>query len=431
MFSTHLHCHRPVRYQSFFRMALFAGAIGLSGFYATPDSSGLHLSSARAEDMLGQDVGKNLQAAQADLSANRFDKAMAAVNMADAAEKKTDYERYVIAQMRAAVAARSGDTKAALAAYDVLIASPRTPKASKGQMLMAEASIAYAAKDYTRAARSAEQYLALIGPSPQMQTVLVQCHYLQQDWAGVAKTARAVLAANEKAGITPPESLLQMLATACGNLHDTNGQTNAYVKLIKYYPRQQYWQILIHDLVSDTTLDPRLVFNVERLRLATNVLTDPADFRDMAERAVQIGLPQLGLNLINEGYAHHILGQGSDAASQAKFRNFLIQQAAKTKAALPKTVQAARTDSAANMSLVAGYNLVLNGQAEQGLALMKAGLGQNPKFPDIAQLDYAMALMDSGRTKDAITAFKAIESEGKVGNVAQLWAAYLAVPSGL
>jgi len=132
------------------RSLLLAGAIG-AALVAGP--------AAHADDVLGQAVGKDLQQAQSALAAKSYEKAMAAVDAADAVKGKTDYESYTIAQMRAAVAAQSGNVAAATKAYDVLINSSRTPKAAKGQMLMAQATMAYGAKNYAAAIPPTERYL--------------------------------------------------------------------------------------------------------------------------------------------------------------------------------------------------------------------------------------------------------------------------------
>ncbi|QDH16714.1 tetratricopeptide repeat protein [Swingsia samuiensis] len=376
---------------------------------------------AHADDVLGQVVGKDLQQAQAALAAKNYTKAMSAVNAADAVKGKTDYEAYTTAQMRAAVAAQSGDVEAAIKAYDVLIASSRTPKEAKAQMLMAEASLAYNAKNYPVAIKAIEKYLNQHGSDARMQTMLIQSYYLQSDWKNTARVAQEVVDSTLKAHRIPVESQLQMLATAYTNLKDTNAKTHVYVLLAKYYSKPDYWSVLVHDLVANPNLSPSLVFYVERLRLATGVLKNPSDYQDMGERAVQMGLSQLGLNLLDQGYANKVLGSGSTAQADAKFRSFVAQHAATERAQLPQLVEAAGTSTNAAAPLTAGYNLVLNGKVDQGLALMRRGLAKNPRYPALAQLQYGMAQMDGGHKAEAIKTLNAISDQGATKDVAELW----------
>ncbi len=401
------------------RNLLLAGVFGIAAF----------ASSAQADDVLGQAVGKDLQQAQSALASKNYTKAMEAVDAADGVKGKTDYETYTTAQMRAAIAAQSGNTDAAIKAYDVLINSARTPKATKGQMLMAQATMAYSAKQYARAIPATERYLREYGADPRMQTMLIQCYYLQQDWKGTAKAAQEQVDGTVKAGKIPPENQLQMLATAYTNLKDTDAKTHAYVLLAKYYSKPDYWSMLIHDLVANPNLSPPLVFYVERLRLATGVLKDPSDYQDMAERAVQMGLPQLALNLLNQGYANHSLGNGPTAAADAKFHAFVAQQAATSRSQLASAATQAASAPSAGPALTAGYNQVLNGQVDAGLALMKSGLGKNPHYPDLAQVEYGMAQMDGGQKAEAIKTFGAIAGNGPARDVAELWSLLLSRPA--
>lgn len=406
---------------------LMAGMLGLSAITCIPALSPAHLlvSTAQADDELGQDVGRQLQQAQAALASHNAAKALNFVDAADAVANKSDYETYVIAQMRASAASQAGNVPAALKAYDTLIRNSRTTPAARQQMLMAQASLAYGVHDYDHAAQAAGRYLQEAGPNQQMQTLLLQCHYLKQDWQGVVNAGHAILAADQKARQIPAENQLQMIATAYDQLHDGAGKTSTYVKLVKYHARPQYWQMLIHDLTADRSLTPRMVFNLQRLRLETGLLTNPAEFQDMAERAVQMGLPQLALNLLDEGYARHLLGTGSGAAAQAHFRAFVAQRAAEARNGLSAAVEAAQKSADAGPSLTAGYNLVLNGQVDQGIALMQQGLTKHPHQPDLAQLTLGMALMDGGRQAEAIQLLGNMDGDGTANNLAQLWAVQL------
>ncbi|WP_346266635.1 hypothetical protein [Neokomagataea anthophila] len=401
------------------RKTLMVGTAALSlAFFGT----------ASAADVLGQAVGKDLQQAQSALASKDYAKAMTAVDAADAVKGKTEYEAYTTAQMRAAVAAQSGNTAAAIKAYDVLIASGRTPAAAKGQMLMAEATMAYSGKNYPLAIQATQRYLKDHALDTRMQTVLIQSYYLQGDWKGCAQAAQAQVDATIAAGKIPPENHLQMLATAYTSLKDADAKTHTYVLLAKYYNKPDYWAMLIHDLVANPNLQPPLVLYVERLRLQTGVLKDPSDFQDMGERAVQMGLSQLALNLLNQGYAAKILGVGPSAPATAKFHAFVAQRAAADRAQLTQDTAAAQAATNAGPSLTTGYNLVLNGQGPAGLALMKAGLAKSPRYPDLAVVEYGMAQMDAGQKAEAVTTFNSIKNPGPARDVAALWALLLSQP---
>lgn len=383
----------------------------------------------KAADELSPKVGKPLQEAQAALAAKNYAKAMSAVNAATAIPGKTDYETYTIAQMRAAVAAQSGDVTSAAKAYDVLVESSRTPAAAKQQMLMANATMSYNAKDYARAVPAIERYLKIVGPNMQMQTLLVQSYYLQKDYKNAARVQQDQINAEIKAQHVPSENQLQFLATCYHQIKDTANETHAYVLLAKYYSRPDYWAMLIHNLAADSQMPDALQFNLERLRMATGVLKDPSDYMDMVERALQSGLPQLGLNLMDQAYKSGALGKDAGAAREARLKAMVVKRAAETKATLAADAQTARKMPNAGPSLVAGYNLVLNGQVDAGLALMREGLSKNPAAPQGARLQYGMAQMDGGRTADAVKTFSGVRGDHGTQDLAQLWTLLVTKPS--
>ncbi|NVN02336.1 hypothetical protein HW517_07545 [Asaia spathodeae] len=384
---------------------------------------------AYAEDQLSAKVGKPLQEAQSALGAKNYAKAMAAVDAADALPGKTEYEKYTIAQMRAAVAASSGDVAAASKAYDVLIASSRTPAAAKQQMLMANATMAYNAKDYAHAVPAIERYLKIAGPNAQMQALLVQAYYLQQDYKNAARVQQDQIDAEIKAKHVPSENQLQFLATCYHQMKDSANETHAYVLLAKFYSKPDYWAMLIHNLAADPQMPDALQFNLERLRMATGVLKDPSDYMDMVERAVQAGLPQLGLNLMDQAYASGALGKDAGAAREARLKAMVVKRVAETKASLAADADAARKMPNAAPSLTAGYNLVLNGQVDAGLALMREGLAKNPAAPEGAKLQYGMAQMDGGRKDDAVKTFSDVHGDHGSQDLAQLWTLLVTKPS--
>ncbi|GAN52819.1 hypothetical protein [Tanticharoenia sakaeratensis] len=384
---------------------------------------------ARAADELSMAVGKPLQQAQTALAARDYTKAMAGVNAADAVAKKTDYESYTIAQMRAAVAAQSGDTASAIKAYDVLIASPRTPAANKPQMLQAEISMAYSAKNYPQVVTLAQQYLKKYPDTTgNVGTTLVQAYYLQNDYANAAKAQQAQIDAEAKAGKKPTENQLQFLATCYTRLKDSSNETHAFVQLVQYYPKPEYWANLIHGLMVNPKIPPQLQFDIERIRLATGVLRNPSDYMDMTERAVQAGLPQLALKLMNQGYANGALGHDAGADREARLHAMVIQRANADHAKLDANAEAAKKDPGAGPLLTAGYDMVLNGQVDEGLALMREGMTRHPLHPEIAQLDYGLAQMDGGRTADAIKTLQAVTGDNGPRDIAAMWALLLQHP---
>lgn len=384
---------------------------------------------AYAADTLGQPVGTALQQAQTALAAHDYAKALAAVNQADAVKGKSAYEDYTIAQMRAAVASQAGNVAEATAAYEKLIASPRTPHNLKNQMLMSEGTMAYNAKDYPKAALAIQRYLKEAGPNPQMETLLAQSYYLQKDYAGTVKVLTPGIAAVLKAGQKPVESQLQMLAASATALKDSTTATHAYVLLATYYPKKEYWALLLHELVINTKIPASLQLDVYRIRLAVGDISTPRDFMEMTEIAMQGHMPQLALDLMNQGYQQGVLGQGAEAARQARLKALVEKTVADKKASIEADEKEALAQTSGNALLNVGYNYVTFGQAAKGIALMQQAIAKGVTDPNIARLHLGLAQMQAGNKAEAIQTLKSVAGDNGAYDIAQLWVLKLAQPA--
>jgi hypothetical protein len=398
-----------------FRAGLLAGAI-----VAFPLSMSM-VRPALAEDALSVKVGKPLQQAQGALAAHNYARAMSAVDAAEAVPGKTEYEDYTIAQMRAAVAAQSGDVAVATAAYDKLIASSRTPRDAKLQMMMAEATMAYTAKDYSRAVTGIERYLQSAGHNPAMETLLIQSYYLKQDYGNAARVQQAQIDEELKAGKIPAETQLQLLVACQTQLKDLSGLNDTYVTLVTYYPKPEYWALILHGLIVNPKIPPGLQLDVYRIRQAAGVLTAPTDFMDMTELAVQAGLPQLALDLMNAGYASGALGKDAGAPREARLKAMIVKLVADKKTTIAADEAAAAKAPVGNPLLIVGYNYVTFGEADKGLAVMQQGLAKGPLDPDVGKLHFGLAQAAAGRTADAIATFKTVGGTNGARDIAQLW----------
>ena len=78
---------------------------------------------AHAQEMVRPVVGKPLLAAKSFLASGAYAKAMGALHQAEAVPGKTAHETFLITEMRAAIANRSGDLVTASHAYEALLDS--------------------------------------------------------------------------------------------------------------------------------------------------------------------------------------------------------------------------------------------------------------------------------------------------------------------
>lgn len=379
------------------------------------------VSAASAADDLTPAVAKPLEAAEKALAAHQYGPAMDAVKNADAVSGKTSYDSYVIEQMRGAVAAQSGDLATMGSSYDRLIDSPRTTRAQKAQMIQAEATAAYTAKDYPRAVTGFERYLKAIGLDADIEKYLIQAYYLQKDYANAGRIQKQLVDETLRAGKKPAENDLLMLAACATQTKDSSAQMHAYTLLATYYPKPDYWAQLLHSLVTNSRIPPALQMDVYRVRLAVGNLEKASDYVDAAEIATQSGLPRIGLEFLSQGYTSGVLGKGPGADREARLRSFISAAAEKKRASFAGDEEAAQREKTGGQLLTAGYNYVTFGEAEKGLSLMRQALSMPLPDVNIARLRLGEAQMDAGQDAAAIKTFRTVEGDNGARDIAQLW----------
>ena len=72
----------------------------------------------------------------------------------------------------------------------------------------------------------------------------------------------------------------------------------------------------------------RLTLDVYRLMQATGNLKETSDLMEMAQLALQAGLPGEAKKVVDEGYAKGVLGTGADADRHKRLRDMANKQAA-------------------------------------------------------------------------------------------------------
>ena len=385
-------------------------------------AAGLAAGSARAEDALRPELGKPLQSAQELLKAQKYKDALARVRDADAIGGKTAYETSVIERMRFIAANGAGDTEVAAKALDALIATGRLAAADQQKFAQALAVAYYRARNYAQAIEWTARYFKDGGNDPQMRTVLIQSRYLAGDFAGAAKDLHTEFAADEKNGGKPAEERLQMLATCYLKLNDNAGYAGVLEKLVVHYPKKEYWADLLHRIQKKPGFADRLALDVFRLKLAGGNPGSASYTMEMAQLALQQGYPAEAKKVVDQGYAAGVLGSGNEAERHKRLRDLVDKQLAEDRKSLAQSENQAMAAKDGGGLVNVGFNYVLNGQNDKGLALMEQGIARgNLKRPEDAKLHLGVACLLAGQKARAQQVLKTVQGNDGTADLARLW----------
>jgi hypothetical protein len=373
-------------------------------------------------DGLRPEVGKPLQAAQELIKSQRFKEALVKIRDADAVSGKTTNEAYMVERMRLAAASGLGDVDTASRSFEAAQATGRLSAADRLRMLESLAISAYRAKDYARAMGFGQRYVKDGGTSSSVRAVLIQSQYLTGDFAGTVRELQQEVQATEKAGGTPTEERLTLLLNAAQRLNDPNVLVMALEKLVTYHPKKAYWADLISRVQRKPSYSDRLALDAYRLQLATGGMATANDFMEMAQLAVQAGLPAEAVKVVERGFAERILGVGDQAERHQRLRDLVLKRAKESQESWPaleaEAVAAKEGDALVNL----GLNQVFAGQSAKGLALIQQGMNK-PKLkrPEDAKLHWAVALVVAGDVAAAQSKLKSVSGVDGSADLARLW----------
>jgi hypothetical protein len=372
---------------------------------------------AQKADAVRPEVGKPLQEAQALMRSGKHREAMNKINEADAVPAKTANETFLIQRMRGSVAAATGDNDAAIRAFEAVLNTGRVSGRDQLQMIQAVAVGYYKNKDYSKAAQWTQRYFKEGGTDPAMRTVLLQSYYLGNDCASVNKMLSS---GGEDRRVSEEE--LQILANCFLRQRDTGGYVSAIEKLVIYYPKKEYWTDLLSRVQKKPGFSDRLGINVYRLRLATGNLTSANDYLEMAQLALQAGVPAEAKAIVDKGYDVKALGNGKDGERHQRLRDLVAKELAESQKNRAKDEQEALAAKDGNDLVRIGLNYVYEGKAEKGIALIEQGIKKGGlKRPEDAKLRLGEALLFAGQKERGVKTLKTVQGSDGTADIARLW----------
>jgi hypothetical protein len=370
-------------------------------------------------DGVRPEVGKPLQAAQNFVKLRKGREALAEVAKAEAVGNKTAYEQLLINEMKGSAATLAGDHETAINAFNAVLNSGRVSGAEATRMVQAIAVAYYQKKDYANAAKWTQRYFKEGGTDPSMRSVLLQSYYLGNDCASVGR----MLSGSEDR--RPSEEELQILANCYLRERDNAGYVSAIEKLVVYYPKPQYWTDLLARVQKKPGFSDRLGVHVYRLRLATGNLKDANDYMEMAQLALQQGVPAEAKAVMDKGYAAGVLGKGGEAERQQRLRDLIQKSLDESKKSRDKDEREALAAKDGNDLVKVGLNYVYEGNASKGLPLIQQGIKKGGlKRPEDAKLRLGEAQLHAGQKQQGVATLRTVQGSDGAADIARLWVLY-------
>ncbi|MDI2091721.1 tetratricopeptide repeat protein [Commensalibacter oyaizuii] len=402
-----------MKYASFMRHLMVVSILG-SGVVLSAPFTGV------AKEVVSNAMAVPLKKAKQLMTQGKYAQAEAAIKEAQAIPNPSAYEHDIIVRLQIALAEKQNQTDNAIAGYDRLLASKRLTPAERLNATMAQASLAYRAKNYSQAIHYIENYFKAGGNNPNMTTLLIQSYYLNKNYQEAMQAQQKQIDQEVKKGIIPAESQWQIMINCQQKLGDQDGVRHSYIQLAIHYSKPEYWSHVMSALIATKGLSPQVELEIWQIRLQAGLLTTADQYISMAELAVQAGLPHVASEVVVKGRAKGVF-TGKSADRALRFEDYLGKIIREKKAKSSELMEKARKNSLGDDLFKLGYDAYAGGQITDGLKIMQEALAKPMVDRNIALLEYAMVEANTGNKGKAISLLKTITGKNVPAELAELW----------
>lgn len=247
-----------------------------------------------------------------------------------------------------------------------------------------------------------------------------QAHYLSKDFESAAKVMKDMVAKLESQGQPPGEQNLRIIHSSCMQLDDAACVTEQIEKLVKYYPKPEYWQNAVVTMMRPDSTDTQML-NVMRLALQVGAMTTSDQFTEMAEIALNAGLPGEAIQAIEAGKAKSAFKENRKADVE-KLLDRAKAAAETDKKSLAQQEASAKANPQGNLDVKLGAAYLSYGDHAKAIEMLSRGIGKGGvRNPDEAAILLGIAQLRAGNKPEAAKAFETVNKDPTLTRVAKLW----------
>lgn len=369
-------------------------------------------------------VAAPLKAAQEAMQKKQWDTALAEIKKAAAVEKKTPFEAYQIDEFMGYVLIQQKKFGEAAPVFERLVNSEFIPPEQVDERTKTVAQLYFQVKNYGKAAEWAKKWLDKHPNTEDMGILLGQSQYLLNDFKGAAATMNKVIANAEKAGRKPDENWIQIVMSSQFKLENRDGIGEALKKMVRYYPKPEYWENLL-DIYRRKAQGDRVTLGYYRLMNDVGVLKEPGDYVEMAQLAMDAGVPGEAQEIVEKGISEGTL-KGKDKTEQGRYDRLLAgakKQSDLDKASLAQLAAEAEKSKSGQPHVALGQAYLSYGEVDKAIAALQKGISIGTGVIDIdeANISLGIAYLKKGQKEQARQAFNSVKDDSKWNDLADLW----------
>lgn len=369
-------------------------------------------------------VAEPLKKAQDAMNKKQWDTALAEIKKAQAVTKKTPFETYQIDEFLGYVLIQQKKYGEAAPVFERVLNSGMLPAEQVDERTKTVAQLYFQVKDYGKAAQWSKRWLDKNPGDQDMGVLLAQSYYLLKDYKNAAATMSNVVSRAERAGRTPQENWLQIVMSSKFNLDDRDGIGESLKKLVRYYPKDEYWANLL-DIYRRKADGDRVTLGYYRLMNDVGALKDKGDYVEMAQLAIDAGVPGEAQHVVEKGVELGTL-KSADKTEQGRYDRLLNSAkklATEDLASLAQLSKEAGKSDKGQPSVALGQAYLSYGRYQEAIQALTSGIAKGGLLDaDEAQISLGIAYMKADQKDQARKAFQAVKDTSKWEQLAELWA---------
>jgi tetratricopeptide (TPR) repeat protein len=401
----------------------FLAAVMMAGLFAGTVAFVPHSAVVAQEaPKVSKVAAKPLKAAQDAMNAKKYQEALTRLKEVQALPGKTAYDEHVTNELLGYVYARTKNLPESAKALEAGLNSGFLKKDDVPGRVKALATMYYQLKDYDKAIEYGNRAIKGGYANDEMYTFIGQAYYQKRDYKGTLKFVNSWVDGQIKAGKTPKEASMKMIMASCAALEDSECQTRAMERTVAYYPKDEYWQTLLHSMFRSTnSTDPNLL-HVYRLASEVDALQRPSDYTEMAQLALEQGSPGEAQRILEKGFTKKVFTEQRDKDRNQRLLDSAKKQVAANQAALAKVEKEAAAAATGDKDVGVGVALLGYQQYPKAIEAFNRAISKKAvKNVAEAQLLLGVAQLKAGKKDDAVKTFKAVKGDATLERLANLW----------
>ncbi len=406
---------RFVMSKSFVPAALAVFALALSSVPASLHAASVSPASAKA-----------LKAVQDAAGAKRYAEVITRAEEALRVSGKTPYDTFVAYQFMTVAYQGQNNRAGMLKAMQGQLDSGHPSPAEQALILKNMASIAYELKNFDQVVEIGNRLIRSGAADDAMYGLIGHAMFTQGKFAEASKFLNDHVTDQERRGQKPREPSLTTLRAAYERQGNRAGVTNTLEKLVRHYPKADYWNLLTYQLSRAERITDSQTLHIYRLKMATGTLTRCQDYGDMEEMAVAAGMAGEAQKVIEQALAEKVCTVKSDEDRMRRHLSTNSNVVAEDTAKLPKLIADARMAKTGDLDVAVGARYFGNGEYAKAAEAISRGIAKGGlKNLADAQLTLATAQYRANNKAEAIKTFQSIKTDDPVTKrIAELWVLY-------